>query len=93
MGRMRKLSKEERDAERARLYEDLGAGRVGLPEAVRRMRAVAGMSQAEYASRVAHISKTVLAQIERGDGNPRLSTLRAIGAAFGLDVGFVWREP
>ena len=38
-------------------------------------------------------TQTVLAQIERGDGNPRLSTLRAIGAAFGLDVGFVWREP
>ncbi len=45
MGRMRKLSKEERDSERVRLYEDLSAGRVGIPDAVRRMRAVAGMSQ------------------------------------------------
>ncbi len=92
MGRMRKLSEEERDSERVRLYEDLSAGRVGIPDAVRRMRAVAGMSQDEYASRVAGISKTALAQIERGTGNPRLSTLRAIGAAFGLDVGFVRSE-
>ncbi len=92
MGRMRKLDKAERDAERTRLYDDLEAGRIGIPEAVRRMRAVAGMSQAEYAARVAGISKTALAQIEQGKGNPRLSTLQAIGAAFGLDLGFVRRR-
>ena len=89
MGRMKQLTHEQRKLERERLYDELEAGGVELGEAVRRMRAIAAMSQAEYAERVAHISKTALAQIERGDGNPRLSTLNAIGAAFGLEVGFV----
>lgn len=91
MGRMRQLTKEERRAERARLYAGLEDGSISLAEAVRTMRAVAGMTQEEYASRVAGVSKTALAQIERGDGNPRLSTLQAIGEAFGLEVGFVRR--
>lgn len=89
MGRMKQLSKEERRAERERLYADLEAGRISIGEAVKRMRRVAAMTQTEYAERVAGISRGALAQIERDEGNPTLETLRALGRAFGLDVGFV----
>ncbi len=91
MGRMKHHSREERDAERTRLYDDLEAGRVSIGDAVRRMRMVAGMTQGEYAERVAGISRGALAAIERGEANPRADTLNKIGKPFGLAVGFVRR--
>ncbi len=89
---MRKLDAEQRRAEKALLFDQLAAGTLELSETVRRLRRITGLTQAEFAARVAGISPRVLAQIERGEGNPRLDTLRKIGRAFGLDIGFV-RKP
>lgn len=91
MGRMKQLDKDERRALRDQLLEDIEAGHVPLPEAVRRMRAVTGLTQAEFAERVAGISLSALRSIEQGRMNPRLDTLESIGLHFGLTVGFVRR--
>ena len=89
MGRMKQLSPEERRVARVALYEALEAGELDIADTVRRMREVAGMTQAEFAARVAGVSRLTLSQIERGEGNPTLETLSRIGAAFGLTLGFV----
>ncbi|SEL14838.1 transcriptional regulator [Pseudoxanthomonas sp. GM95] len=82
-----------RDAESFRqlrdaLSEDIEAGRLDIPEAVRRMRNVTGMTQVEFAKKLG-IAELTLKQIERGKGNPTLATLQSLGKIFGLSVGFV----
>ncbi len=90
MGRMKKLSVAERQQARVALYEDLDAGRLtSLADTVRRMRQVTGMTQADFAEKVAGVSKLTIAQIERGEGNPTVDTLERVGRAFGLRLGFV----
>ena len=89
MGRMRKLSAEERQEERRELYEMAPHSALELGETVRRMRRITGLTQAEFAEKVAGISRRALAQIESGEGNPTLETLEKIGRAFGLKMGFV----
>jgi len=88
MGRMRKLSVEERQKARRELYDALATGSLDVAEAVRRMRLITGLTQAEFAQQVAGISAGALAQIETGRGNPTVATLEKIGRAFGLGVGF-----
>lgn len=89
MGRMKQLSPEERRAARITLYEDIEAGHLSLAETVRRMRQVTGLTQADFAEKVAGVSKLTIAQIERGEGNPTVETLERVGRAFGLRLGFV----
>jgi transcriptional regulator with XRE-family HTH domain len=89
---MKKLSAEERRAAKVALYDDLEAGRLTIAESVREMRRVTGMTQKEFAERVAGLSTSALAQIERGEGNPTIATLDEIGRAFGLEVGFRRRK-
>ncbi len=89
MGRMKQLSPEERRIARVALYEDIEAGRLSLAETVRRMRQVTGLTQGDFAEKVAGVSKLTIAQIERGEGNPTVETLERVGSAFGLRLGFV----
>jgi len=91
MGRMRQLSPEERREARVRFFEAIDSGGVPLAEAVRQMRVITGMTQAQFAERVAGISRQALARIEQGRGSPSVATLDRIGEAFGLQVGFVRR--
>lgn len=91
MGRMKKLDKAERQALRTQLYEDIEAQRLSVPEAVRAMRAITGLTQADFAERIAGVSLPTLKGIEQGKANPTLETLEHIGRAFGLEVGFVRR--
>lgn len=89
MGRMRKLSDDERREARHALFEAAATGKLAVGDAVRRMRRITGLTQADFARRIAGISPGALAQIESGRGNPTVETLDKIGAAFGLEVGFV----
>ncbi|MEZ5447840.1 MAG: helix-turn-helix transcriptional regulator [Thiolinea sp.] len=73
---------------REALFEDIAAGRLALPEAVRRMRKIVGMTQPEYA-RLVGIAPRVLMDIERGKANPRLDTLEKLAKPFGLQIGFI----
>ena len=65
MGRMKQLSPEERRLARRALYDALEAGELELPETVRRLREVAGMTQAEFGERIAGVSRLTISQIER----------------------------
>ena len=77
------------------LYLGLAQGDMGIREATRRMRQILGMSQKEYAQKVANISPRILSEFENGSGNPTLSTLEKIALPFGLKITFLppesWR--
>ena len=74
------------------LLDGLAEGRIDIPEAVRRMREISGLTQAEFA-RHRGISLPALKRIEAGKANPTMETLNAIGRIFGLKVGFVRASP
>jgi transcriptional regulator with XRE-family HTH domain len=77
------------------LYMDLASGDIDIRRATVRMRKILGMSQKEYARKVAGISSRILAEFENGSGNPTLATLEKIALPFGLKVTFLppeaWR--
>lgn len=60
------------------------AGRVG--RLIRGHRAAQGLSLAELATR-SELSRTILARIERGEGNPSISTLWSVSRALRLPLG------
>ena len=86
---MKRPSEEEIRRLRQELFEEIEAGRLSLAEATRKMRKILGMNRRDYAEKVLKIGFETLQDVETGRGNPTLKTLRAIGAPFGLDVGFV----
>jgi len=77
------------------LYLGLAKGTIGIREATRQMRKILGMTQKEYAMKIADISPRILSEFENGTGNPTLATLEKIAAPFGLKVTFLppksWR--
>ena len=77
--------KQRRAALRNELYARVDAGDLTLVEAVKRMRKIAGRSQAEYA-RLVGVSPRVLIEFERGVGNPTVKTLQKLLAPFGLEL-------
>lgn len=79
------MKKEERAALRTQLYERATRADLGLVEAVRMMRKIAGKTQTEYAALVG-VSARVLIDFERGVGNPTVKTLEKILAPFNLEL-------
>lgn len=75
--------------EKHALLDRITAGEMTIGEATRAMRQLLGMTQKEYAQKVAGISYRVLMDIEKDRHNPSLNTLRKISTPFGLDVGFI----
>ncbi len=68
-------------------YKDMEEGNLdSLPNTIRKMRKVTGLTQPEYA-RLVGISHRVLIDLERGVGNPTLKTLEKIASPFGLHIG------
>ncbi len=92
---MKRLTTQEMARMKEELYLDLARGDIGIREATRRMRKILGMNQKEYAQKVAAISPRILAEFEKGSGNPTLATLEKIASPFGLTVTFLppaaWR--
>jgi transcriptional regulator with XRE-family HTH domain len=78
-------SKEPRNALRTELYERVARGDIGLVEALRTMRKIAGKTQAQYAQLVG-VSPRVLIDFERGVGNPTFKTLEKLLRPFGLEL-------
>lgn len=74
--------------QREDFYNDIAAGSLSLADAVKRMRHIVGMTQADYAKLIG-IAPRVLMDIERGVANPRLSTLEKLAKPFGLNLGFI----
>jgi predicted transcriptional regulator len=85
------MTKDERAVLRRDFYARVDRGEVGLIEAIKIMRKIVGKSQEDYA-RLVGVSPRILKELERGVGNPTLSTLRNILRPFRIDVG-VRRAP
>jgi transcriptional regulator with XRE-family HTH domain len=88
MSKRKPLDKAQARERRNRLLESAGAAELSLTEGVREMRAIAGMTQEEFA-RHRGVSARVIKAIELGQGNPTVATLNRIGQFFGLEVAFV----
>jgi transcriptional regulator with XRE-family HTH domain len=56
---------------------------VAFGAAVRRLRSAQGLSQEQFADR-AHVHRTFIGGIERGERNPTLTTIHRIARALGV---------
>lgn len=88
MSKRKPLDKAEARERRNRMLESAAVARLSLTEGVREMRAIAGMTQEEFA-RHRGVSARVIKAIELGQGNPTVATMNRIGEFFGLEVAFV----
>ncbi len=87
----KKVDKEGARALRTSLYEAIARGELPLRDAVKQMRKISRLTQAEFAAHRG-LSTKVIKEIESGKGNPTVHTLNKIGNFFGLEVAFVRRE-
>lgn len=83
-----RLSRDEQNALRSAFYERIGRGDMTIPEAMKAMRKMTGLTQAEFAAHRG-VSRRVIQDIERGTGNPTVDSLNSVAKLFGLQVGFV----
>jgi DNA-binding XRE family transcriptional regulator len=88
MSKRKPIDKAEARVRRNRLLDAAAAAELSLTEGVREMRAIAGMTQEEFAQHRG-VSARVIKAIELGQGNPTVATLNRIGEFFGLEVAFV----
>ncbi|MCS0582156.1 helix-turn-helix domain-containing protein [Massilia pinisoli] len=88
MSKRKPLDKAEARERRNRMLETAAAARLSLTDGVREMRAIAGMTQEEFA-RHRGVSARVIKAIELDQANPTVATMNRIGQFFGLQVGFV----
>lgn len=88
MSKRKPLDKAEARERRNRMLETAAAARLSLTTGVREMRAIAGMTQEEFA-RHRGVSARVIKAVELGQANPTVATMNRIGEFFGLQVGFV----
>lgn len=92
---MKRPSNQEMSERKEALYRGLAMGDIGIRGATREMRKILGMTQKDYAKKIADISPRILSEFENGAGNPTLATLDKIASPFGLKVTFLppesWR--
>ena len=88
MSKRKPLDKAQARERRDRMLTSAAAAELSLTEGVREMRAIAGMTQDEFA-RHRGVSARVIKAIELGQGNPTVATMNRIGQFFGLEVAFV----
>lgn len=81
-------TRDEQNAMRRTFYERIGQGDLTIPQALKAMREMTGLTQAEFAAHRG-VSRRVIQDIERGTGNPTVESLNSIAKLFGLEVGFV----
>jgi DNA-binding XRE family transcriptional regulator len=88
MSKRKPMDKAQARERRNQLLESAASADLSLTEGVREMRAIAGMTQDEFAQHRG-VSARVIKAIELGQGNPTVATLNRIGEFFGLQIGFV----
>lgn len=88
MSKRKTMDKAQARERRNQLLEAAATAELSLTEGVREMRAIAGMTQEEFAAHRG-VSARVIKAIELGQGNPTVATLNRIGEFFGLEVAFV----
>lgn len=68
-------------------------GSLSFGAAIARLRQeILGVPQADFA-RMCGIAPRTLAQLEKGSSTPTIATLDALLAPFGLQMGFIARQP
>jgi len=88
MPRRNPPTRDEQNELRRVFYERIVRGELSIPETMKAMRKMTGLTQAEFAAHRG-VSRRVIQDIERGTGNPTVASLNSIGKLFGLQVGFV----
>lgn len=86
--RRKHIDRQAEHALRQQFYERIQRDDISVAEAVKSMRRISLLTQAEFAKHRG-VSLRVLKEIEAGTANPTLETLNRIGGIFGLRVGFV----
>lgn len=89
--RSKAIDKEAARQLRSELFDAINRGELSIREAVKRMRTISRLTQAEFAVHRG-VSAKVIKEVERGAGNPTVDTLNRIGQFFGLEVAFVRSE-
>lgn len=84
----RSLEAEQIKALRDQLNTDVPRSDLAIGDVIRQMRLITKQSQSEYA-KLCGVAPRALADVESGNGNPRLSTLQALLRPFACDVGVV----
>ncbi|MDN7181778.1 helix-turn-helix domain-containing protein [Caballeronia sp. SEWSISQ10-4 2] len=88
MPRRDRPTREEQNALRRAFYERISRGDMTIPEAMKAMRQMTGLTQAEFAAHRG-VSRRVVQDTERGTGNPTVDSLNSVAKLFGLQVGFI----
>jgi DNA-binding XRE family transcriptional regulator len=88
MPRRNRPSRDEQNALRRVFYEHIEKGDFTIADAMKAMREMTGLTQAEFAAHRG-VSRRVIQDIERGTGNPTVNSLNSIAALFGLQVALV----
>jgi DNA-binding XRE family transcriptional regulator len=73
MPRRTRPTRDEQNALRRAFYERIGRGEMTIPEAMKAMRKMTGLTQAEFAAHCG-VSRRVIQDIERGTGNPTVDS-------------------
>ncbi|MHB1947334.1 MAG: helix-turn-helix domain-containing protein [Gammaproteobacteria bacterium] len=76
---------------REKFYEQLANNQLTLAETIKAMRAIVGMTQPEYAEFVG-VAPRIISDLERGIGNPTLTTLKKIGKPFRLQIIYFYKR-
>lgn len=84
----RSLDAEQIKTLREQLNTEIPQSDLAIGEVIRQMRLITKRSQSEYA-KLCGVAPRALADIESGNGNPRLSTVQALLRPFACDVGVV----
>lgn len=87
----KRVTREEQHRRRHEIHRRAHEGDLRLPDAIKELRASVDLTQEEFA-RNFKLTRIQVSELERGKGNPTVSTLKKIAAPFGLEVGFVARK-
>lgn len=84
-----KLDAETFVIKKRELLSRIQIGELTIGQATKQMRQLLGMTQKQYAEKIADISPRILMSIEKDKHNASLKTLNKIARPFGLEVNFV----
>jgi DNA-binding XRE family transcriptional regulator len=79
------LPKDVARDQRKQFYEDVGAGKLSLQETAKKMRAISGLTQPEFAKHRG-VNVKLIRALEAGTANPTIKSLNQIAEIFGLEV-------
>lgn len=79
------LPKEVAREQRKQFYKELTSGKLTLQESMKKMRAISGLTQPEFAKHRG-VNVKLIRALEAGTANPTIKSLNQIADIFGLEV-------